>query len=44
VFNSVGQQVAAEAISGTLTTVSTALPAGVYMVKVNNLTTKVVVR
>ncbi len=44
VFNAVGQQVAAEAISGTLTTVSTALPAGVYMVKVNNLTTKVVVR
>ncbi len=44
VFSSVGQQVAAEAISGTLTTVSTALPAGVYMVKVNNLTTKVVVK
>ncbi len=44
VFNSVGQQVAAEAISGKLTTVSTALPAGVYMVKVNNLTTKVIVR
>ncbi len=44
VFNSVGQQVATQAISGKLTTVSTALPAGVYMVKVNNLTTKVVVR
>ncbi|HHT23662.1 MAG TPA: T9SS type A sorting domain-containing protein [Bacteroidales bacterium] len=44
VFNAVGQQVAAEAISGKLTTVSTALPAGVYMVKVNNLTTKVVVK
>ncbi len=44
VFNAVGQQVAAEAISGTLTTVNTALPAGIYMVKVNSLTTKVVVR
>ncbi|HHT21791.1 MAG TPA: T9SS type A sorting domain-containing protein [Bacteroidales bacterium] len=44
VFNSIGQQVAAQAISGKLTTVSTALPAGIYMVKVNSLTTKVVVR
>ncbi len=44
VFNAVGQQVAAEAISGKLTTVNTALPAGVYVVKLNNLTTKVVVK
>ncbi len=44
VFNSVGQQVAAQAVSGTLTTISTVLPAGVYLVKLNNLTTKVVVK
>ncbi|HHT22088.1 MAG TPA: T9SS type A sorting domain-containing protein [Bacteroidales bacterium] len=44
VFNSVGQQVAAQAISGKLTIVSAALPAGVYIVKLNNQTTKVVVK
>ncbi|HHT23391.1 MAG TPA: T9SS type A sorting domain-containing protein, partial [Bacteroidales bacterium] len=44
VYNSVGQQVAAETISGKLTTVSAALPEGVYVVKLNNQTTKVVVK
>ncbi|HHT22995.1 MAG TPA: hypothetical protein GXZ87_06740 [Bacteroidales bacterium] len=44
VFNGVGQQVTAQAVSGKLTTLSTAFPVGVYVVKVNNHTTKVVVR
>ncbi len=44
VYNSVGQQVAAQAISGSLTTVSTALPEGVYVVKLNSQTVKVVVK
>ncbi|HHT23278.1 MAG TPA: hypothetical protein GXZ87_08225 [Bacteroidales bacterium] len=44
VYNSVGQQVASKAISGKLTTVSTVLSEGVYVVKLNNRTTKVVVK
>ncbi len=44
VYNSVGQQVAAEAISSNLTTVSAVLPEGVYVVKLNNQTAKVVVK
>ena len=44
VFNGVGQQVASQAITGATTEVSKTLSAGVYVVKVNNDTVKVVVK
>lgn len=44
VFNSVGQRVASQAINGLVNEVSTSLPVGVYVVKVNNHSTKVVVK
>ena len=44
VFNGVGQRLAAQAVSGTVNEIGRTFPAGVYVVKVNNVTAKVVVK
>ena len=44
VFNGVGQRLAAQAVSGTVNEIGRTFPAGVYVVKVNNTTAKVVVK
>lgn len=44
VFNGMGQHVATQALKGQVTEIQNALPAGVYVVKLNNKTTKVVVK
>ena len=44
VFNGVGQRLAAQAVSGTVNEIGRTFPAGVYIVKVNNVTAKVVVK
>ena len=44
VFNGVGQRLAAQAVSGTVNEIGRTFQAGVYIVKVNNVTAKVVVK
>lgn len=44
VFNGVGQRLAAQAVRGTVNEIGRTFPAGVYVVKVNNTTAKVVVK
>lgn len=44
VFNGVGQRLAAQAVSGTVNEIGRTFPAGVYVVKVNHTTAKVVVK
>lgn len=44
VFNGVGQRIVSKIVTGTVNELNNSLPAGVYVVKLNNRTTKVVVK